>query len=134
MKSRIFNTLSLISALLVACTVVSWPWSYKTDPRVDRLSIGDSFHVGVYRGRLEFFSLKIGPYHGSTISLGDGSEISRWGFGDAYGIYYRYFRWADSGAVLWTLSVSLSYPMIVFAVLPTIWGWKRWRAKATLAQ
>ena len=86
---------------------------------------------------MSFFSDKeYGPYHGSIIAVTSPEwPIKRIfskqrAFGDFCGIYYRYFRWADSGNVLWTLSVSLFYPMIVFAVLPTIWGWKRWRRVA----
>jgi len=140
MKSRIFNTLSLISATLLACTVVVWALSFWTDVRKDHASFSDNLHVGFYDGRIDFFSDKHGPYHGSVISLSSGQESAfpafaeRRGFGDTIGIYYRYFRWADSGIVLWTLSVSLLYPMIVFLILPIAWAWKRWRAKATLAR
>ena len=132
MNRHIFNTLSLISAILLACTIISWPWSYRTDPREDRLSIGDSFHMGAYNGRVSFFNVKeYGPYRGSTI----GSEPDeRREFGDTLGIYYRYFRWADSGAVLWTLSVSLVYPMIVFLMLPIAWIWKGRQRIATICR
>ncbi|MGO8746191.1 MAG: hypothetical protein ACLQNE_09395 [Thermoguttaceae bacterium] len=131
MSRRIFNTLSLISAIFLACTVVSWVWSFWANPQKESLSFSRSFHVGVFGGRVEFFSDKdYGPYHGSIISLDGGPKFAeRRGFGDTLGIYYRLFRWADSGAVLWTLSVSLAYPLILFAVLPAIWGWKWWRAK-----
>jgi len=135
MKSRIFNTVSLISAILLACTIFLWAWSFWTDPRKDCLSFSGDFHVAVQHGRVVFFNVKdYGPYHGSIIALTSPEwPIERifskqQAFGDICGIYYRYFRWADSGDVLWTLSVSLFYPMIVFAVLPTIWVWKQWRA------
>ena len=129
MKRRTFNTLSLISALLLACTTVLWGWSFWADMREDRLSISDNFHMGAYRGRLEFFSLKIGPYHGSSTIFDETKDTER-GFGDTLGVYYRYLRFADSGDVIWTLSVSLFYPMIVFAVLPMTWAWLWWqRAK-----
>ena len=130
MIHRIFNTLSLISALLMACTVILWAWSFWTDPYKSNLSASNAFHIGLYDGRVEFFSDKFGPYHGSIIALTSPERpierifAERRGFGDTAGIYYRYFRWANSGAVLWTLSVSLFYPMIVFAVLPLTWTWK----------
>jgi hypothetical protein len=141
MIRRIFNALSLISAIFLTCTIILWAWSFWTDPRKECLSFSENFHVAVENGRVSFFNVKdYGPYHGSVISLSSGEETAyssfaeRRGFGDTLGIYYRYFRWADSGIILWTLSVTLLYPMIVLAVLPTIWAWKRWRAKATLAR
>jgi hypothetical protein len=129
LSRRIFNTLSLISALLLTCTVVSWVRSYWTDPTKDCVSFSDDFHVTVHDGRVSFFNLKdSGPYCGSIISLaGTRLPVER-GCGDTAGIYYRYFRWAD-GAVLWTVSVSLFYPLIVFAGLPLVWSWKWWRRR-----
>ena len=135
MKPRIFDTLSLISAILLACTIILWPWSFWAEPGKDYLSFTDEFHVGVYRGRLDLFNSEY-PYHGSIIAITSLERpierifSERRAFGDTVGIYYRYFCWADSGAVLWTLSVSLLYPLIVFAVLPTIWGWKWWRVRS----
>ena len=65
MSRRIFNTLSLISAILLACTVVSWVWSFWAEPQKESLSFSKSFHVGVYNGCVEFFSDKeYGPYRG----------------------------------------------------------------------
>lgn len=136
MKHRIFNTLSLISALLLACTIFLWAWSFWSDPQAQSFSFNKDFHVAVCRGRVEFFNVKeYGPYHGSIIALTSPERpierifSERRGFGDAYGIYYRYFRWADSGAILWTFSVSLLYPMAVFTVLPAIWAWQWRRAR-----
>ena len=134
MSRHIFNTLSLISALLLACTIFLWVWSDWTDPRKNCLSFSDEFHIAVQDGRVCFFNVKeYGPYHGSIIALTSPEwPIERIfskqrAFGDFCGIYYRYFCWADSGAVLWTLSVSLFYAMVVFAILPAIslWSWRR---------
>jgi hypothetical protein len=69
MFRRIFNTLSVISALLLACTMALWVWSVWADPQEDSLSFSKDFHVGVFQGRLEFFNLKDGPYHGGIIAL-----------------------------------------------------------------
>ena len=62
-----------------------------------------------YDGRVEFFNdEEYGPYHGSIIALTSHDWpperifSKQQAFGDICGIYYRYFRWADSGAVLWT--------------------------------
>jgi hypothetical protein len=140
MSHRIFNALSLLSTILLACTIILWVWSFWADSRNDFLSVSDNCHIGFFDGHIDFFSDRHGPYHGSVISLSSGEETAfsafaeRRGFGDTLGIYYRYFRWADSGIVLWTLSVTLLYPMIVFLVLPISWAWKRQRARATSAR
>ena len=47
MKSRIFNTLLLISAILLACTIILGAWSFWTNPRKDCLSFSGTFHVAV---------------------------------------------------------------------------------------
>jgi len=132
MSRRIFTTLSLISAMLAACTVVLWPWSFWADPCTDCLSFSGDFHVAVQDGRVSFFNSKdYGPYHGSVVSFADNAFAAERGFGNTLGVYYRYFRWDNWGGVLWTLSVSLAYPLVVFAVLPATWAWLRWRAKRT---
>jgi len=140
MFRRIFNMLSLVSAILLAATIILWAWSFWTDPRKDCLAFSGDSHVAVEYGRVSFFNDKeYGPYHGSIIALTSPEMpierifAERRGFGDTAGIYYRYFRWADSGAILWTLSISLFYPIIVFVVLPFIWVWKRWRHKTSSA-
>ena len=69
MKSRIFNTLSLISAILLACTVILWVWSFWANPYKSNLSVSNALHIGLCDGRIEFFSDKFGPYHGSIIAL-----------------------------------------------------------------
>ncbi len=131
MARHIFNTLSLISALLLVGTVLLWAWSFGTDPRKDRLSFSDNFHVGFYDGRIAFFSDAHGPYHrGSEISLDRDIEISSYrALDDRFGgIFYRYFRLTDS-TLLFTLSVSLLYPLFVLSVPPLVWAWRWWQAK-----
>jgi len=128
MSRRLFNALSLISAVYLLGTVNLWIWSFWADARTQSLSFANDFHVAAERGRLSFFNDKdYGPYRGSIIAI----VSEEWpmerifskhqAFGETLGIYYRYFRWADSGAVLWTLSISLIYPLILFSLLPAIW-------------
>ncbi len=101
-------------------------------------------------GRIVFFNDgKYGPYEGSVIALVD-NEVKRtrpirkcfWSVGDygisnvdyvneqgepvlkrracdLPGIYYRRIVWPDTS--LWTISVSLWYPMLLFALLPGFW-------------
>jgi hypothetical protein len=71
--------------------------------------------------RLAIFNDPIGPYLGSIVGLeGTDSPKSEVAFGDFAGIYYRYFLFED-GETNWTLMVSLWYPLVLFACLPTIW-------------
>jgi hypothetical protein len=101
MKSRFFHALSLISTVLLACTFLLWLWSFWTDPRRDCLSFASSFHVAVQGGRISFFNNKeFGPYRGSILTLRGREVFSELhGFGDTFGIYYRYFRWAESASI-----------------------------------
>jgi len=100
--------------LLVAIGCVTDPWHHF-------LSVDRDFHVGVLnRGidsRIVFFNnAQDGPYAGSIIRFDDDPFPYTTAFGDSWGVYYRHFVWPD--ATLWTLKVSLWYPIVAFAVLP----------------
>ena len=136
---RAFNAASLISGVLLGCTVVLWASAFVISPWNHRLSITESFHVSVWGGfdepffgRLVFFNNKeYGPYRGSIISLSDSQgnsvpPITKRAWGDLFGVYYRYFHWSDTGETLWTLMVSLGYPLLLFSVLPAFWLWQRY--------
>ena len=132
MMRRVFNVACLASAILFGCTIVVWLWTYNIDPRDVGVSVSDTFHVSVTRGWMFFYNdAEYGPYRGSIIALdGDGVFAKEQRFGPRFGVYWRYFRWAESGAVLWTAAVTLLYPLALFAVLPATWVWWRWRNKA----
>ncbi len=138
MIRRIFNVAALISTLLLACTIFLWAWSFWTDPSKNHLSLSPSFHAGVYAGRMGFSSDENSLFQGGfIISLSDANGVPvrpyvARGFGDAFGVYYRHFRLVKTGATLWTLSVTLAYPLAMFAVLPAIWGWRQWRSRRVL--
>lgn len=103
------------------------PWDH-------RISFSRGFHVSVWRGpagdtlgRLVVFNnAEYGPYSGSTIQIVDekGNASPRLDrkieWGDTCGFYYRYFRWPD-GKTLWTLMLSLWYPLLAFCILPAFW-------------
>ncbi len=140
MAIRTFDVASLISSILLGCTVVLWASAFAISPWDHRLSMSSTFHVGVWGGfdgpfvgRLVFFSDKeYGPYRGSVICLSDSQgNLSRpmitRAWGDAFGVYYRHFHWLDTGETLWTLMVSLAYPLLIFSVLPAAWLWRRCR-------
>ena len=122
------------SALLLAASLVLLLASCGLDPTDHHVSFSDSFHVGVGRRgadlRIFFFNdSEYGPYQGSVIGIidADGNVYPplerEEAFGDAWGIYYRYFQWSD--ATLWTLAVSLWYPIAFFAIAPAAWLLRR---------
>jgi hypothetical protein len=92
-----------------------------TDAWHHRVSITPTFHIGVWNigldSRLVFFNdAEYGPYRGSIVGLAGNEYPHTRGFGDTLGIYYRHFTWPDS--VLWTLAVSLWYPILLFSLWP----------------
>ena len=112
----------VISILLFLVGYIASPWDYY-------LSFSDDSHVGVCtRGldsRFVFFNdAEYGPYSGSIIGLVDEDgniypPLEREeAFGNSWGIYYRYFP--RSGSTLWTLTVTLWYPIAVFAIMPFV--------------
>ncbi|MEX0776470.1 MAG: hypothetical protein WD042_12270 [Phycisphaeraceae bacterium] len=117
------------TALLVAMflSVLLLIWFHPQNPH---LSFGQGFHVGVcnfrdWDFRLAFFSdAQYGPYRGSIIDLT--GTVAMHGFGDRYGVYYRHVQW-PAGATFWTLLVSIWYPIIATAILPSIWLLRRAR-------
>jgi hypothetical protein len=130
---RIFVVAAIVSALLMAVTALLFIISVcDLDPRDHHLSITSRCHVTVEHGDIVFFNnADYGPYRGSVVQLSgdDGPAyppIERSAFGDICGLYYRHLRWLDSGDVLWTLAVSLAYPLVSFAILPAIWLWFQW--------
>ena len=122
---RIATLISIVlviaTALLIVVSYFFSPWEHYY------VSFTERAHVGVWgRGldpRIVFFNHPDGPYCGSIIGIIDSEGnlhpplIREESFGDSWGIYYRYFQWAD--AKLWTLMVSLWYPLAIFAILPT---------------
>ncbi|MEN6449977.1 MAG: hypothetical protein ABFC96_05770 [Thermoguttaceae bacterium] len=133
MVNRAFTIAAIASTVLLACTIFLFiAGTIGLDPSHYRLSFKRDFHIGVSGGRIVLFNSEYGPYHGSSIALADGAGNARLAvettaFGETLGIYYRHFRWLDSGNVLWTAAISLAYPFMGFAVLPALWGWFRWR-------
>lgn len=46
--------------------------------------------------------------------------------GDLPGIYYRHFVWWKEKDTEWTLMISLWYPILLFAIAPAFWIFRRW--------
>jgi len=106
------------------------------DTRYAAISLSPTFHIGIWgqgaSTRVAFFNdRECGPYHGSIIALTaeDGSmspPIERSIAFAFIGVYYRYFRWPNSSGsttpntTFWTFMMSVWYPALVFAILPTV--------------
>jgi hypothetical protein len=117
-----------ISAALLGLTLFLAAVSIRLDPRPYHISVGNHFHLSVQDGCLLIFNdANYGPYNGSIIDVSSAEEkepagaiLEKNGFGDSVILYYRYYR--TDQWTLWTLSVSLLYPMALFAMLPVIWS------------
>ncbi|MBN1908231.1 MAG: hypothetical protein JW818_00700 [Pirellulales bacterium] len=140
MTRRTLKIVTLMSTVMLAISVLLFLLGYVISPWDHFLSFGDDCHVGVWgRGldsRIVFFNdAEEGPYCGSIIGLVDADgnvqpPLEREAaFGDAWGIYYRYFQWSDS--TLWTLTVTLWYPIAVFTIILVVsllWWTRRHRS------
>ena len=138
MVGRLAKAGTIVSLLgLVACLVLAMASPSVEDLRVQRLRLSRGFYISVANWgvdvRLAFYNHPEGPYTGSIISLEDDQgnvyppierEVA---FGNTLGIYYRYFRWP--GTTLWTLLVSILYPMAFFSVLPLLQLIRRFRLR-----
>jgi hypothetical protein len=136
MARRAFNIVAVASTVMLVVSVLLFFVGHVLNPWDHYLSLGDDFHVGVWgRGldsRIVFFNdAEYGPYRGSIVGIVDSDgnvyppREREAAFGDAWGIYYRYFQWSD--ATLWTLMVTLWYPISVFTI--TSVATLLWRAR-----
>jgi len=133
MATKLIRSACVTSCILCGVSLILLLLSLFLNPRDHRISFTEDYHLGLWRGRIVFFSdPEYGPYRGSIIGLTDADgnvypplerEI-KWG--DSLGVYFRYFRWTDS--TLWTLTVSLLWPMgifgLPFAICVCVW-WRR---------
>jgi hypothetical protein len=56
----------------------------------------------------------------------NGQSAGKERFCDGPGMYYRYFDWWNEKDSLWTVAVSLWYPIALSTVLPGFWLINRW--------
>ena len=143
----------MVSAIVCGLLVVIFPVSYHLDPGKHGVAVTSSFHVCFFDGGVWFYSHDKQPYMGSITSIGlpDAHEIYRgWHTADgAYdvgqitfigkfgefvdkknfctlpGVYFRYFQVHGQIRSLWTLMLSLWYPILLLAVLPALWIFRR---------
>ena len=133
MARRASRIVTALSTALLVVAILLFLASFVLNPWDHYVSFNDSFHVGVLAGSFDWwFDSRIvlfsdatnGPYCGSIIQIhfSDGTAYPtfehevKWG--DTCGVYYRYFRTSDW--TLWTLMVTPWYPIIFFAIMPTM--------------
>jgi hypothetical protein len=131
MLRRAFNLASVVSAVLLGITLVLSAASFVFYTPDYHLSLSDGFHVGLctfgdeWVGRVAFYNnAEYGPYRGSLLFLEEPPPMPRRvDFRCRYRICYCDYLWED-GVALWTLIISLWYPIVLFGTLPLIWGWQ----------
>ncbi len=139
MFRHLLNIAGMLSAVVFWLIVMAWMTAGHVDPRKHFVSFGRDCHLSIdawgAAARLEVFNDSYyGPYSGSIIGFSsakspavDPNGPRVWAFGDTAGIYFRRFRW-PSGKSLWTLSISLLYPLALSCILPIVWFTSRRRA------
>ena len=137
--AKVFKVATLVSAVLFSLSLTLFIAGWYVDAYSHSIHVSDDFHFGLVHSdfdtRLAFFNSQFGPYNGGIIALtakGDKSPFEREMYFDAPGIYYRYFEFAivHPGEVIWTLKISLWYPMVAFSLLPAIWLVNKYRLRA----
>jgi hypothetical protein len=150
--SLISGVLAAVTIVLWLVTFLASPQLPLT--RHFNLGIWEGFS-GEKLGMLEVYNdSQYGPYRGSIIALSDDKHppkaVWAWSVSEDYGvgreyifdrkgaiqviatgadfpgIYYRYFQWPNTPQPLWTLMVSLWFPLLLFSVLPSVWLLRRW--------
>jgi hypothetical protein len=155
-KFNITSLVSLALAIFTLLLWLATFWINPWDQRISftksfHVGVWDGFG-GDTLGRLVFFNnAEYGPYRGSIMGIGgEGTKETRWGwhtenydFGqiiftnqngtvdrlrlcDLPGIYFRDIENHSYNRPLWTLMVSLWYPLFLFSVLPVWWIFHRW--------
>ncbi len=147
--------LAVCTFVLWLATFAVTPWDHKISlTKHFHVSVWKGFSGDTF-GRLVIFNdVQYGPYRGSIMSLGgeDTHETRRgWHAGDydvsqitltnldstsdklkacdLPGIYFRYWQMHDQERPLWTLMISLWYPLFLFSILPVIWIFHSWRLR-----
>lgn len=158
----IFTIISVTLLAITLClSIASWRFDLWENPEY-KLTLSKSFHIGLGRvshdtifGNITFFNNDY-PYGGSIISLGTGEKPTYeriwyfWIYGfshvvytdklgrvtefmyccDLPGIYFRYFK--SPSFTIWTLTVGLWLPLLLFSLLPSIQvlKWERGKGKS----
>jgi hypothetical protein len=144
-----FHRIALMtSAVVWGLLALMLPISYRLDIWKHYVAITSRFHIGFFQGGVWFYSHDK-PYMGSIMNIGappthEVSRVWRTSHGDygvalstfigeqgeivdkmtactLPGIYFRHFQVHGEVLPLWTLMVSLWYPLLLSAILPSFW-------------
>lgn len=112
----------MISTVLSCFSLLLLLIGYTISPDEKYISLSANFHVSILNDGLDsrivcFNDANAGPYRGSLVGFAGDDYPHTTAFGSSAGIYYRHFEWPDT--TLWTLMISLWYPIAVSALLPT---------------
>jgi hypothetical protein len=155
----VFTAISFVLLAITLCLSVISLFIDLSKNQEHKLTLSEYFHIGLQRGSqhsvfgsIIFFNGEY-PYVGSIVRLATreqprsvrGWYLSIHGLGhetysndlgieieamyccDLPGIYYRYFKLPSS--TIWTLTISLWLPMVIFSLLPGIQIWRCRRKK-----
>ncbi len=145
MNRRLFNITSLLSAVLLGASLALSLATLWLNPWQHRISFTPQFHVGVSNGRgnfasglgnLVFFSSEEwGPVFNAITGLADRNGkvhlvpgLDRDVLWNSFGVYYRCLYRHDS-TTHWTLAIDLVYPLLLLAILPSIWAIHRYKSR-----
>lgn len=121
MRKRILPIGAALSALVLVALILLGVGSRHTNGFTGDFRLTKHFHLGVLDGGLWFHSHSL-PYRGSIIEVvmpGVPSAQIR-GF-DFPGIYYRFIRLPTDPEPLWTLRLSLAFPIMLSLIFPLLW-------------
>lgn len=122
MRSRILTMCAAVSAFMPAALLLFSVLSRDVmHGFTGGFPLARHLYVGVFDGGLWFHSHEL-PYTGSI--LGSDPPTKR-GL-DLPGVYYRFFGFPEP---LWTLRLSLVYPLVAASVFPIIWLRRVWRGR-----
>jgi hypothetical protein len=152
--TRLHKISTVVSAVLYGLLVALYAVSYCLDRSARYIQVTPSFHLGFSDGGAYFFSHDQ-PWLDGIISLaGTNAQeevVSSWCIGDYYGFYHSSSvvrHGSDSGLLtvtifnlpgsrfrevsyflesrpIWTFLVSLWYPILLLAILPALWFYRR---------
>jgi len=131
MGRRTFIILAAVSLFSCIATCVQW---VRDAPDTTGLRIANDAWIGVFGGRTSIYN-RSRPYRGSIIGVstrGKSPAQPAAKHFDFAGVYYRHRRWRD-GHTYWTLTTPTVYFVVVTAILPGLWLYKRRSVKASAA-
>src|SRR5258708_4509790 len=121
MRNRIVAIFEAVSALIPVALLLFWALSRDIDGFRGGFPLVRHLHIGVFDGGLWLHSHSL-PYRGSTIAItGAGTPSPEVRGFDFPGIYYRFIRSPLDPQALWTVRMSVAYPLVLCLVFALPW-------------